>query len=220
MKETQETLRASGGRLYGPLKARSEKEAGVWFPGITTIIRPTLIVGPGDETDRFTYWPVRLDRGGDVLAPGDGTDYVQLIDARDLAEWTIRMAESRTLGVYSGAGPGFEMTMMDMLLGVRAATVAGAKLHWVPSAFLREQKVRAWSDMPVWVPTSPDMAGFSRRSNKKAIAAGLTFRPLAETALDTLAWFKAQTPERQAKLNAGIAPAREKEVLAAWAATK
>jgi 2'-hydroxyisoflavone reductase len=220
MKETQETLRASGGRLYGPLKARSEKEAEVWFPGITTIIRPTLIVGPGDETDRFTYWPVRLDRGGDVLAPGDGADHVQFIDARDLAEWTIRMAEARTLGVYSGAGPGFEMTMMEMLLGVRAATVAGATLHWVPAPFLREQKVRAWSDMPVWVPTSPEMAGFSRRSNKKAVAAGLTFRPLAETALDTLAWFKSQTPERQAKLNAGIASAREKEVLAAWAAKK
>ena len=220
MKETQETLRANVGGLYGPLKARSEKEAETWFPGITTIIRPTLIIGPGDESDRFTYWPVRLDRGGDVLAPGDGTDHVQFIDARDLAEWTIRMAEARAFGVFTGAGPGFEMTMMEMLLGVRAATTAGAKLHWVPAGFLREQKVRAWSDMPVWVPTTPETAGFSRRSNRRAIAAGLTFRPLAQTALDTLAWFKAQAPERQAKLASGIKPEREREVLAAWAAKK
>ena len=153
MLETVETLRKNIGGLYGPLKARSEKEAEVWFPGITTIIRPTLIVGPGDESDRFTYWPVRLDRGGDVLAPGDGTDNVQFIDARDLAEWTVRMAEARAFGVYTGAGPGFAMTMMEMLMGVRAATTAGPKLHWVPASFLEEQKVRAWSDMPVWVPS-------------------------------------------------------------------
>jgi 2'-hydroxyisoflavone reductase len=220
MKETQETLRANVGGLYGPLKARSEKEAEAWFPGITTIIRPTLIVGPGDESDRFTYWPVRLDRGGDVLAPGDGSDFVQFIDARDLAEWTVRMAEARAFGVFTGAGPGFEMTMMEMLQRVRAATTSGPKLYWVPVDFLREQKVRAWSDMPVWVPTTPETAGFSRRSNRKAIAAGLTFRPLAQTALDTLAWFKAQPPERQAKLASGLKPEREREVLAAWAAKK
>ncbi len=216
MKETQETLRANVGALYGPLKAVCEKEAESWFPGITTVIRPTLIVGPGDESDRFTYWPVRLSRGGDVLAPGDGTDYAQYIDARDLAEWTIRMVEARAFGTYTAAGPAFELTMEEMLLGVRAATTAGAKLHWVPAAFLREQKVRAWSDMPVWVPTGPDTAGFSRRSNKRAVGAGLTFRPLAQTALDTLAWFSAQTPERQAALKAGIKPDREREVLAAW----
>ncbi len=220
MKETQETLRANVGGLYGPLKARSEREADVWFPGQTTIIRPTLIVGPGDESDRFTYWPVRLSRGGQVLAPGDGTDHVQYIDARDLAEWTIRMAEARTLGVFTGAGPGHEMTMAEMLYGVKAATTAGAAIRWVPAAFLREQKVRPWSDMPVWVPTGPDTAGFSRRSNRKAIAAGLTFRPLAQTALDTLAWFATQTPERQATLKAGIKPEREREVLAAWDAKK
>jgi 2'-hydroxyisoflavone reductase len=107
-----------------------------------------------------------------------------------------------------------------MLMGVRAATTAGPKLHWVPAEFLREQKVRAWSDMPVWVPGTAEMAGFARRSNRKAIAAGLTFRPLAQTALDTLAWFKAQTPERQATLASGIKPEREREVLAAWAAKK
>jgi 2'-hydroxyisoflavone reductase len=163
---------------------------------------------------------VRLDRGGEVLAPGDGSDAVQIIDARDLAEWTIRMVESRTYGVFTATGPGFEMTMLEMLLGVRAATTAGARLHWVPTAFLREQKVRSWSDMPTWVPSEPDTAGFSRRSIARAVAAGLMFRPLAQTALDTLAWFKSQTAERQVALRSGIKPDREREVLAAWKARK
>jgi len=220
MKETQETLRANVGELYGPLKALSEREAEKWFPGITTIIRPTLIVGPGDESDRFTYWPVRLDRGGEVLAPGDGSDAVQLVDARDLAEWTIRMVEQRTLGVFNAAGPGFELTMGDMLCGIRAATSAGARLQWLPVKFLEEQKVRAWSDMPAWVPTTPETAGFSRRSNRRAVEAGLTFRPLAQTALDTLAWFQTLPAERQVNLKAGIAPERERQVLEAWRARK
>jgi len=220
MKETQETLRANVGELYGPLKALSEKEAEKWFPGATTIIRPTLIVGPGDESDRFTYWPVRLGRGGDVLAPGDGTDPVQLVDARDLAEWTIRMVESRTLGVFNAAGPAFELSMADMLCGVRAATSSGARLHWVPVSYLQEQKVRAWSDMPAWVPATPENAGFSRRSNRRAVEAGLSFRPLAQTALDTLAWFRTLPAERQANLKAGIKADREKQVLEAWRARK
>ncbi|MBX7187468.1 MAG: SDR family oxidoreductase [Vicinamibacteria bacterium] len=218
MKETQESVRKNMGNLYGPLKARSEKEAEKWFPGITTIVRPGLIVGPGDETDRFTYWPVRLDRGGDVLAPGDGSDAVQFIDTRDLSEWMIRLAEAKVFGTFNAMGPGFELTMQEMLLGIRAATTAGARLRWAPADFLEKQKVSAWSDMPVWVPGGGEDGGFSRRSNKKAMAAGLTFRPLAQTALDTLAWFKSLPAERQTTLKAGIKPEREKEVLAALAA--
>ena len=217
MKETQDAVRQNMS-LYGPLKARSEKEAETWFPKITTIVRPGLIVGPGDESDRFTYWPVRLDRGGDVLAPGDGRDLVQFVDARDLSEWMVRLAEARAFGVFNAMGPSFELSMQEMLLGVRAATTRGARLHWAPSAFLEKQKVTAWSDMPVWIPGDGDDAGFSRRSNRKAIAAGLTFRPLAQTALDTLAWFKTLPGDRQATLKAGIKPEREREVLAALAA--
>lgn len=220
MKETQESVRKNMGNLYGPLKARSEKETETWFPGITTIVRPGLIVGPGDETDRFTYWPVRLDRGGDVLAPGDGTDAVQFIDTRDLSEWMIRLAEAKAFGAFNAMGPGFELSMMEMLLGVRAATTAGARLHWAPADFLEKQNVSAWGDMPVWVPGGGDGGGFSRRSNKKAIGAGLTFRPLAQTALDTLAWFKSLPAERQATLKAGIKPEREREVLALLAQTR
>jgi 2'-hydroxyisoflavone reductase len=219
MAETADTLRASGGELYGPLKAASEREAEKQFPGMTTIIRPGLIAGPGDETDRFTYWPVRLARGGEVLAPGDGADPVQVIDARDLAEWTIRMAESHTFGVFNATGPATPTTMAAMLAGIEAAIKADDKLIWVSSDFLEAQKVSPWSDLPVWVPAKGDTAGFARRNIERALAAGLTFRRLGATAVDTLAWFRAQPADRQAKLRAGLTPEREAELLAKWKET-
>jgi 2'-hydroxyisoflavone reductase len=215
MAETIESLRANG-ELYGPLKALSEKEAEKQFPGKATIIRPGLIVGPGDETDRFTYWPVRLARGGEVLAPGDGSDPVQIIDARDLAEWTIRMAEAHTLGTFNATGPEHPLLMKVMLTGIAAAIHADAKPIWVPTDFLESEKVEAWSDMPVWIPARGDTAGFAKRSIRKALGAGLTFRPLDTTAADTLTWFKQQPAERQAKLKSGLTSAREAEVLAKW----
>jgi 2'-hydroxyisoflavone reductase len=215
MAETIESLRANG-ELYGPLKALSEKEAEKQFPGKATIIRPGLIVGPGDETDRFTYWPVRLARGGEVLAPGDGSDPVQIIDARDLAEWTIRMAEARILGTFNATGPEHPLLMKGMLTGIAAAIHADAKPIWVPTDFLESEKVEAWSDMPVWIPARGDTAGFAKRSIRKALGAGLTFRPLDTTAADTLAWFKQQPAERQAKLKSGLTSAREAEILAKW----
>jgi 2'-hydroxyisoflavone reductase len=215
MAETLESFRAKG-ELYGSLKALSEKEAETQFPGKTTIIRPGLIVGPGDETDRFTYWPVRLARGGEVLAPGDGSDPVQIIDARDLAEWTIRMSEARTLGTFNATGPSHPLQMKEMLTGIATAIHAVARPIWIPADFLESEKVEAWSDMPVWVPGRGETAGFAKRSIAKALAAGLTFRPLDTTAADTLAWFKQQPAERQAKLKAGLTPAREEEVLSMW----
>jgi 2'-hydroxyisoflavone reductase len=216
MAETSDTLKAHMGDLYGPLKALSEAEAEKQFPGMTTVIRPGLIAGPGDETDRFTYWPVRLARGGEVAAPGDGSDPVQLIDARDLAEWTIRMAEARTFGVFNATGPAAATTMEHMLAVTGAAIKAKDKLVWIPAGFLDAQKISAWSDMPVWVPAQGDSVGFARRSIARATTAGLTFRRLDDTAIDTLAWFKAQPPERQAKLKAGLTPEREADLLAKW----
>jgi 2'-hydroxyisoflavone reductase len=216
MAETSASLTADVGGLYGPLKAVSEREAERQFPGETAIIRPGLIVGPGDETDRFTYWPVRLARGGEVLAPGDGADPVQFIDARDLGEWTIRMAESRSLGVFNATGPTRPLEMRDMLAQIAAAVHARANLTWVSEKFLEAQKVSPWSDLPVWVPGIGESAGFARRSIQRAVAAGLTFRPLATTAADTLAWFRQQPQERQDKLRAGLSPAREQELLAEW----
>lgn len=215
MSETHAALR-SNPYLYGALKAESEKEAFRQFPDKTTVIRPTLIVGPGDETDRFTYWPVRLARGGEVLAPGDGTDPVQIIDARDLAEWTIRVAEMRSLGIFHAVGPDFEQTVAGLLYGIRAVTTAGAQLNFVASDFLREQGVAPWSDLPVWVPGQGEMAGFARVSYRKAKEAGLTFRSLATTAMDTWAWWQTLPRERQQKLRSGLSLEREAEVLQRW----
>ena len=214
MAETMETLRASGS-LYGPLKAESEREVARWFPDNHTIVRPTLIVGPGDRTDRFTYWPLRMARGGQVLAPGDGRSPVQIIDARDLAEWTIRQAEARAVGAFNAAGPDYEFTFEAMLYGIRAVTGVAAEISWASAEFLTEQGVSPWSDMPVWIPHEGQYAGFSRRSNAKAIAAGMTFRPFADTVSATLDWFGEQPPERQADIRSGISAEREAELLAA-----
>jgi 2'-hydroxyisoflavone reductase len=197
------------------LKALSEKEAQTQYgEAATTIIRPSLIVGPGDGTDRFTYWPVRLARGGDILAPGDGSDPVQFIDVRDLAEWTIRMAEQRITGVFNAAGPARSITMGEMLAGIAQGVQVDPKLVWAPAAFLRANKVAAWRDMPVWIPGEGETFGFHRRDIRRAITAGLTYRPLPLTAADTLAWFLTLPPERQTKLRAGVTPDREAELLA------
>jgi 2'-hydroxyisoflavone reductase len=198
--------------LYGPLKAASEDEAHRHFPGMTTVIRPGLIVGPGDETDRFTYWPVRLSRGGKVLVP-PLADPVGFIDARDLAEWTIRVVEQRTLGAFNGVGPAEELRMGRMLDEIQRGIGSRAELAEASAEFLRENRVSAWGDLPVWVPGQGETAGFHRRSNARAIAAGLTFRPVTTTAADTLAWWNAQDEKRRV-LRAGLKPERESELLA------
>ncbi len=205
---------------YGPLKAFSEKEVEKHYPGINTIIRPGLIVGPLDVSDRFTYWPYRIDKGGEVLAPGDSKDPVQIIDSRDIAEWTIRMAENKTFGTFNATGPTKPYTMSEMLEGIKKAVNSSATFTWVPADFLAEQKVRPWSNMPVWMPDRPDNGAFSRRKIDKALAAGLTFRPLAVTAKETLEWNK-KRPEAELQAlaegrRAGISAAREAEVLKAW----
>src|SRR5437762_2438185 len=211
-KETLEAMKASGYKTYGPLKALSEQETEKWFPGKSLIIRPGLIVGSRDESDRFTYWPVRIDRGGEVLAPGNPSDPVQFIDGRDLAEWTIRMAENREIGIYNATGPAKELGIGGMLDGIKTALNSNATFAWVDAEFLKQQKVEAWSDMPVW---AGDELGMSRTNISRALAKGLTFRSLADTARDSLAWFKAQKPKRQAKMRAGLTPEREAEVLTA-----
>ncbi|MGE0359484.1 MAG: twin-arginine translocation signal domain-containing protein [Vicinamibacterales bacterium] len=205
--------------LYGPLKALSEQEAQKAFPGRATIIRPGLIVGVGDATDRFTYWPVRVSRGGTVLAP-PADDPVQIIDARDLAEWTIRCCEQQVYGVFNATGPASRFTVRQMLEGIRGATGATATFVHATAAFLAAQQppVRGWSDLPVWVPPEGDTAGFTQRSIARAVAKGLTFRPFADTVKATLAFYNTQTDERKAQLRAGIAADREAAVLAAWKA--
>jgi 2'-hydroxyisoflavone reductase len=207
-------------RLYGPLKALCEQEAQKAFPDHCTVIRPGLIVGPGDLSDRFTYWPVRLAKGGEVLAPGTPTDPCQIIDARDLAEYIIHCCEDSITGVYNCCGPQSPLTMAEMLGGIRAAMSTNAWLTWVDADFLAAQKVQPWMDMPVWFPPKGEMAGFARRSNRAAIAKGLSFRPLALTAKDTLDFYNGEPEDRKAKLRAGLDAAREVEVLAAWHASQ
>ncbi|MGH7011672.1 MAG: hypothetical protein ACREEX_12630, partial [Caulobacteraceae bacterium] len=137
-----------------------------------------------------------------------------------LGEWIIRLAEERAVGTYNAAGPAEPLSMAAMLSSVGAAVGSRSRLLWVQANFLERQKVSPWSDMPVWVPARGETAGFARRSIRRALAAGLTFRPLGTTASETLAWFRTQPAERQAKLRAGLTPEREAEVLAAWKASK
>jgi 2'-hydroxyisoflavone reductase len=213
MAETIESLNANP-RLYGPLKALSEIEARSQYgEAATTIVRPSLIVGPGDRTDRFTYWPVRLARGGEILAPGDGSDPVQFIDARDLAEWIVRVAEQRTSGVFNASGPARPIGMQQMLREIAQGVHVDPNIVWAPTSFLKANKVAAWRDMPVWIPGQGETFGFHRRDISRAIAEGLTCRPLPLTAADTLAWFRTLPSERQTKLHAGLTREREAELL-------
>ena len=217
---TQEALMKDIGALYGPMKTASEREARKWFGDRTTIIRPTLIAGPGDSSFRFTYWPYRVAKGGEILAPGDGQDPLQIIDCRDVAEWTIRMVENGTVGTFNAAGPASTLTMAEQLYGIRGAFDGNREVRftWVPADFLENQKISAWGDMPTWIPRSDPEAAAMKADNRRAIDAGLTFRPLATTAVEALDWFKAAPADAQAQMlkSAGMSAEREREALDAW----
>jgi 2'-hydroxyisoflavone reductase len=197
---------------YGLSKTLGEHAAEAAFPGRATVIRPGLIVGPGDPTDRFTYWPVRIDRGGEILAPSEGDDPTQIIDVRDLTEWIIRLAEGGVTGRFNATGPGTRLSMSEMLSGIRAITASPVSFTWVPFPFLRERGVQPWSDMPAWIPDDP----ISFVSVRRGVAQGLTFRPLAETAMDALQFHRSRPAERRNDMQAGISPERERDVLEAW----
>lgn len=199
---------------YGPFKAAAEEEARKAFGKGAIIVRPGLIIGPGDETGRFLYWPLRLRKGGDVLAPGDGKDPVQYIDARDLGEWAVRLVESEDSGgTYNAFGPAKPQPFQETLAGVQKGAKTRSRLIWVPTSTLDKEKVSAWADMPLWVPGQGDTAGFHRRSNRRAIAKGLTFRSITDTTIATLAWFDSLPAEQQAKIQGGLKPEREAEIL-------
>jgi 2'-hydroxyisoflavone reductase len=210
------------GESYGPLKALCEQVVEQALPGRALIVRPGLIVGPHDYSDRFTYWVRRVAQGGEVLAPAHPDWHTQIIDVRDLAEWTLRMVEQRQVGVYNATGPAYDLTFGQLLDTCRAVGGSDALFTWVSEAFLAEQGVAPWSELPLWLPLSdPDLLGFSDVSCAKAIAAGLTFRDLATTVRDTLAWDATREdsdapPARALQPRAGLAPEREMELLQAW----
>jgi 2'-hydroxyisoflavone reductase len=206
------------GDTYGALKALCEQTAEAALPGRVLVVRPGLIVGPYDPTDRFTYWPHRVARGGEVLAPGRPQRPIQFIDARDLAGWIIGMAEAGRVGTYNATGPDAPLAMARLLEECCAAASSDAAFTWVGDEFLLAQQVGEWMELPLWIAESDaDHAGFLAVSCGRAIAAGLTFRPLDETVGDTLVWDATRPSDHDWK--AGLRPEREAELLAAWHAT-
>ncbi len=207
-----ETVEKVTNETYGPLKALCERMADEAMPGRVLHIRPGLVVGPEDYTDRFTYWPRRLRAGGRVLAPGTGEEPVQFIDGRDLAEFTLDRVEQRALGAYNCTGPGQPLTLRRLLDRCQSVLGTDARITWVPEPFLDErQAIAPWS-LPLWVPAGK--RGIFMIDCRKAIAAGLRCRPLEETVVDLLAW-DATRPAEQ-RQNAGLTPEAEAELLAAW----
>lgn len=206
---------------YGLSKSLAEQEARNAFGDERTLIfRPGLIIGPGDNTDRFTYWPVRINEGGEVLAPGDGTDPVQIIDVRDFGEWLVRMAEAEAVGIYNVVGPRTPRPMTELLYGIRAVTTAETTFTWVDTDFVINAGLRPYAEMPVWRPARDGSEGFARFDLTPEVEAGLTFRSLATTAADTLEFHFSRDAERQAAFRSGVSREREREVLDLWHAYK
>ena len=202
------------GALYGGLKALCEQTAEEVMPNRVLVLRPGLIVGPYDYTDRFTYWVARVAAGGEVLAPGRPERFVQFIDVRDLAEWTIEMIERDATGAYNTHGQPNTLTMQELLDECKNVSQSDARFTWASEEFLLEQQVAAWSDMPLWLPeeAAPHLKGFMFISPQKAIAEGLTFRALTDTIRDTLSWY--QTSHTNEPLKAGLNSDKERALLA------
>jgi len=215
---TEDVDLAEDPEAYGPMKVACEQ---IVLAGATSamVVRPGLIVGPGDPTGRFGYWPARMGDVPDhpeVLAPGDPDDAVQVIDVRDLAAWIVDSAETRRTGVFDGIGA--PLPIRDLLLEVAAGAGVAPELTWVPQEFLAEREVEPWAgprSIPLWLPR-PEYDGMLAHDATPSYDAGLVTRPLADTARDTLAWLR---DHPDAKLT-GLARDEEAAVLAAWAATR
>ena len=202
-------------KYYGPLKVLCEKAVRDIYGSRSATVRLHVVAGPGDPTNRFTYWPVRINRGGDVLAPGDMDNPVQFVDVRDVAEFTVTLLEKGTEGTFNAAGPTVdELGMAEFLYGIRATTGARVSFKWVDDAFLRERK----ANFPLWVSQHGPARGIIRVRSNRGVAAGLKFRPLAVTAVDTLEWFKSEPEEQQRKFP--LNPERETKLLEEWKALK
>ena len=207
-----DTMETVTGETYGPLKALCEQAAERAMPGRVLCVRPGLIVGPYDPTDRFTYWPVRVARGGEVLAPPTPAAPVQFVDVRDLAQWVRQMAAQQKTGVYNATGPVERLTFGQFLEACTRTAKSDATFTWASAAFLAEQEVTPWMHLPLWVPE--EKRGMLQADIAKATADGLTCRPLSETIYDTLTWAHSRPDDYEWR--AGLSPEREAEVLMAW----
>jgi 2'-hydroxyisoflavone reductase len=185
----ESTAVVAGHEGYGALKARAEEALQAALPGRVAIVRPGLIAGPHDPTERLTYWLRRIDSRGRVLAPGRRERPVQFIDARDLAEWSVRLAEDRVCGVYHAAGPQATLTMGQFLDTCLALSGSDAELAWMSDDEVVAAGIEGWTELPLWIAEDDaEAGGIFYADNRRAIEQGLTFRPLAQTVRDTLGW--------------------------------
>ena len=210
-KMEDETNEENTPETYGPRKALCEKAVQDVFGIDSLLIRPGLIVGPHDPTDRFTYWPVRVARGGDVLAPDRPDTLTQIIDVRDLADFIIELVAHNTSGVFNATGPDRPLTFGTLLDTCKLISASDAKFKWAPLDFLNQNNVAPWSDMPAWLPDHGEDAGFARVNSSKAINAGLKFLSLEQTVHDTLEWANSRPQDHEWR--AGLKAEREKELL-------
>jgi 2'-hydroxyisoflavone reductase len=217
-----ETVEVVDGTTYGPLKALCERAVDEAFEGRAATARAGLIVGPRDDVKRFTWWVRRVARGGAVLAPGAPERHLQLVDARDLAEWLVRLGERRTTGVFNATGPERVLTMGEFLDECRRVSASDARFVWADDRFLAEHGVAAWSEMPLYLPAEGEFLHFFDADVSRALAAGLRFRPLADTIRDVLAWTEPPV-ERDFSVpiaEPGISPEREATLLDELSARK
>jgi 2'-hydroxyisoflavone reductase len=216
-----ETVEEVTGETYGPLKALCEKRVAAEIDADNlTILRPTYICGPGDKTDRFTYWPVRTDRGGDMLWPGTPADDIQIIDVRDFANFTIDCLEQRMSGIYNTVTPVGSYTMGDLHDDSLAVSASDMNATWVDSDFIDEHGFAEDGSIPIWLSPEGEYSKVAMVNGEKAVAAGLRNRPVRETARDALAWWKTLPEDRTSSLRVGLDPAKEAEALAQWKAQK
>lgn len=199
---------------YGGLKVLCEQAAETAMPGRVTVVRPGYIVGPDDPTGRFTYWPVRFDKGGDVLVPGGAADPIQVIDVRDLAAWMLRCGEQGITGRFNACGPEKRLSWGSVVEACRKCASQPSKVHWVTLEELSALKTDV-EGFPIWAPYAGDSKGFHTWSNARAVAAGLRFRPIEEIARDTLAWWKSLADDDKRKHLAGPSAEKEAEALKA-----
>jgi 2'-hydroxyisoflavone reductase len=198
---------------YGGLKALCEKTVEQAFGKNSAVVRPSYIVGPGDPTDRFTYWPVRASKGGEMLAPGSASDPIQFIDVRDLAEFMRGCVEQRFNGSYNACNPPGAVTMGDLLETSKKLSGANTKFVWAPTEFLEKNKALETGEVPIWAPPVGELAGATLISSARAVEKGMRFRPLETTVRDTLAWHAKRPADQQQKLRAGFSPEREAQLL-------